>query len=61
VAKFREACAFIMERASGGVRAGVQVGGDGLGVLERLAKLRDAGVISAVEFQAKKAQILSRV
>jgi len=59
--KFREACAFIMERASGGVRAGVQAGEDVLGVLERLAKLRDAGVISAAEFQAKKAQILSRV
>jgi hypothetical protein len=28
--------------------------------LERLAKLRDAGVISAAEFEAKKTQILSR-
>jgi hypothetical protein len=59
--KFRDACAFIMERASGGVRAGTQAGEDVLGVLERLAKLRDAGVISTTEFQAKKAQILSRV
>jgi hypothetical protein len=60
-AKFREASAFIMQRASGGVRAGVQAGEDGLGVLERLARLRDAGVISAAEFQAKKTQILSRM
>jgi hypothetical protein len=59
-AKFREACAFIMQRASGSVRAGV-ASEDGLGVLERLARLRDAGVISAAEFQAKKAQILSRL
>ena len=60
-AKFRQACAFIMQRASGGVDAGEQAGEDGLGVLERLARLRDAGVISAAEFQAKKAQILSRL
>ena len=60
-AKFREASAFIMQRASGGIRAGVQAGEDGLGVLERLARLRDAGVISAAEFQAKKTQILSRM
>jgi len=50
-----------MQRASSGVRGGVQAGDDELGVLERLARLRDAGVISAAEFQAKKAQILSRV
>jgi hypothetical protein len=59
--KFRQACAFIMQRASGGGRGGVQAGEDGLGVLERLARLRDAGVISAAEFQVKKAQILSRL
>jgi hypothetical protein len=59
-AKFRQACAFIMQRVSGGVRAGV-AGDNGLGVLERLARLRDAGVISAAEFQAKKAEILSRL
>jgi len=59
-AKFRQACAFIMQRVSGGARGAV-VAEDGLGVLERLARLRDAGVISAAEFQAKKAQILSRV
>ena len=50
-----------MQRVAGGVRAGVKAGEDGLGVLERLARLRDAGVISAAEFQAKKAQILSRL
>ena len=60
-AKFRQACTFIMQRASGGVHAGEQTGEDGLGVLEHLARLRDAGVISAVEFQAKKAEILSRL
>jgi hypothetical protein len=60
-AKFREASAFIMQRASGGVRAGEQAGETGLGVLERLAGLRDAEVISAAEFQAKKTQILSRM
>jgi hypothetical protein len=49
-----------MQRVSGGARGAV-VAEDGLGVLERLARLRDAGVISAAEFQAKKAQILSRV
>jgi hypothetical protein len=58
--KFRLACAFIMHMASGGARAGVQTGGDSIHTLERLAKLRDAGVISAAEFESKKAQILSR-
>jgi len=59
--RFRKACAFIMHMPSGGARAGVPTGEDSLGTLERLAKLRDAGVISAAEFQAKKAQILSRL
>jgi hypothetical protein len=59
--KFRQACAFIMQRASGDMRAGEQASENGLGVLERLARLRDAGVISAAEFQAKKAEILSRL
>jgi hypothetical protein len=36
-AKFRGAYAFIMQRASGGMRAGV-AGEDGLGILERLAR-----------------------
>jgi hypothetical protein len=60
-AKFREACAFIMQQASGGVRASMHAGEDGLTTLERLAKLRDAGVISAAEYQAKKTEILSRL
>ena len=59
--KFRKACAFIMHMASGGASAGVQAGGDSINTLERLAKLRDAGVISAAEFEQKKAQILSRL
>jgi hypothetical protein len=50
-----------MQRASGGAGAGVRAGEDALDTLARLAKLRDAGVISAAEFQAKKAEILSRL
>jgi hypothetical protein len=49
-----------MHMASGGARAGIQTGDDSIHTLERLAKLRDAGVISATEFQQKKVQILSR-
>jgi hypothetical protein len=59
--KFRKACAFIMHMASGRARAGIQTGGDSINTLERLARLRDAGVISAAEFNSKKAQILSRL
>jgi hypothetical protein len=59
--KFRKACAFIMHLTSGGARGGVQTGGDSIHTLERLAKLHDAGVISAAEFDKKKAQILSRL
>lgn len=59
--KFRQACAFIMHMASGGVTGGVQNSGDSINTLERLAKLRDTGVISSTEFEQKKAQILSRM
>jgi hypothetical protein len=59
--RFRQACAFIMQRVSGGAGAGVRVGEDVLDTLTRLAKLRDAGVISTAEFQAKKIEILSRM
>ena len=59
--KFRKACAFITHMASGGASAGIQTSGDSINTLERLAKLRDAGVISPTEFQQKKAQILSRL
>ena len=57
---FRQACAFIMHQASRG-GFGVQTGGDSVSTLERLAKLRDTGVISSAEFEQKKAQILSRL
>jgi Short C-terminal domain len=59
--RFRQACAFIMQRVSDGAGAGGNAGGDVLDTLARLAKLRDAGVISATEFQAKKIEILSRL
>lgn len=57
--RFRQVCAFIMQRSSTG--GGVQSNGDSLGTLERLAKLRDTGVISSTEFEQKKTQILSRI
>jgi hypothetical protein len=59
--KFRKACAFIMHMVSGGASAGSQPSGDSINTLERLAKLRNAGVISSAEFEQKKAQILSRL
>lgn len=59
--KFRMACSFIMHMASGDAGAGIQSGGDSIRTLERLAKLRDAGVITTPEFESKKAQILSRL
>lgn len=59
--KFRKACAFIMHMASRGAGAVAQAGGDSINTLERLAKLRDTGVISSAEFEQKKAQILSRL
>jgi hypothetical protein len=40
---------------------GGQAGGDPLALLERLAELRDKGVLSDEEFAAKKAEILSRL
>ena len=58
--KVRQACAFIMQRSSTG-RNGLQMNDDSLGTLERLAKLRDTGVISTTEFEQKKTQILSRL
>lgn len=59
--RFRQACAFIMQKASGGAAFGVHVDDDLLGTLERLSQLRDAGVISVAEFQEKKTEILSRM
>jgi len=43
------------------VTGGVQNSGDSINTLERLAELRDTGVISSTEFEQKKAQILSRM
>jgi hypothetical protein len=60
-ARFRDACAFIVQRAASGAQAERYESYDELGVLERLAKLRSDGVISQAEFEAKKAQIRSRV
>ncbi|MGO9323519.1 MAG: SHOCT domain-containing protein [Terracidiphilus sp.] len=57
---FRQVCAFIMQRSSIGGN-GLQPNDDSLGTLERLAKLRDTGVISTTEFEQKKTQILSRI
>lgn len=42
-------------------QGGRQAGGDPLALLERLAELRDKGVLSDEEFAAKKAEILSRL
>lgn len=58
--KFRQACAFIMQRSSTG-GGGSQPDDDSLDTLERLARLRDTGVISSADFEQKKAQILSRL
>ncbi|QQA42121.1 SHOCT domain-containing protein [Pelagovum pacificum] len=41
--------------------ASAQAGDDPIAMLERLAKLRDAGILSAEEFDAKKAELLSRI
>lgn len=52
---FKQACAFIMHQASGG-GSGVQTDADSVSTLERLARLRDTGVISSAEFEQKKVQ-----
>lgn len=59
--KFLKACAFIMERANG--RMPIQADGtdDAIAALQKLAKLRDDGVISDADFRAKKVAILSRI
>lgn len=56
---FGQACAFIMQRSSTGGN-GLQPSDDSLDTLERLAKLRDTGVISSSDFEQKKTQILFR-
>ena len=59
--KFRAACAFVMERANGRQRQTTYGNDSGIAVLQQLAKLRDAGVISEAEFRAKKSEILARI
>lgn len=56
-ARFREACAFIMQQTSGHR----PTADSPLRLLEQLAKLRDSGAISATEYQAEKAKLLSRL
>ncbi len=56
--KFRQACAFIMARTAGG-RQPCAAGTDAVAALERLADLRDSGVLSEAEFRRMKAQLLS--
>jgi hypothetical protein len=59
--KFRQACAFIMSMVSGG-RQPYATAADGVAdVLERLARLRNSGVLSEAEFRAKKAQLLAKL
>ena len=60
-AKFRHACAFIMERVNGRQKPFAESNNAGIATLQQLAKLRDAGVISNAEFNAKKSEILSRI
>ncbi len=57
--RFRQACAFIMARTAGG-RQPYAAADDAVATLERLAKLRDRGVLSEVEFRAMKARLLAK-
>jgi len=50
---FSQACAFIMQRSSTGR---VQANHDSVATLERLAKLRDTGVVSSAESEQTKTQ-----
>ena len=58
--KFREACAFIIERANGR-HMPAEGENSAIAILEKLAKLRNAGVISEAEFKAKKSEILKQI
>jgi hypothetical protein len=60
-ARFRDACAFIMETVKGRQQLTGEPYHAGIATLEQLARLRKAGVISDAEFNAKKAEILSRI
>lgn len=63
--KFREASAFIMERVaqahSGAhaAQAGSAAGDDMISKLERLAKLRESGVLTQEEFEEQKRKIIA--
>lgn len=58
--KFRQACAFIMAVAQG--RKPFAADTDDVATrLERLARLRDSGVISESEFRQKKAELLAKL
>ena len=59
--KFRQACAFIMSMASGGRQPYATAAEGTVAALERLARLRDSGVLSEAEFRQKKAQLLARL
>jgi hypothetical protein len=63
-ATFREASTFIIEKATQArspAATAAHSPSDGIGLLEQLGKLRDSGVLTETEFQAKKAEILARV
>ncbi len=50
-----------MAPSSGGWGNGPEPSGDVLAILERLGALRDKGIVSEQEFQAKKADLLARL
>lgn len=56
--KFRQACAFIMERLAGRHQPDSS-GSETVASLERLARLRASGVLSEAEFRRMKAQLLA--
>ncbi len=59
--KFRQACAFIMSMVSGGRQPYATAADGAVVALERLARLRNSGVLSEAEFRQKKAQLLAKL
>jgi hypothetical protein len=59
--KFRQACAFIMAMAAGGRQPCATAADNAAATLERLARLRNSGVLSEVEFRQMKAQLLAKL
>jgi hypothetical protein len=57
---FRQACAFIMRMVANG-RQPNAADHDTVATLERLARLRNAGVLSEAEFRLMKAQLLAKL